>query len=569
MGRGLALFIVCFVACVPVFAAGCLPAGSEPAGRQLVHDRTLSAVQFVPAQFRDEPARLVVFGPTRASRLFQNDMADLYAVSPSILAGPARHLEDLTLLLPDVQHPGPYDSSFSFAQTDSRGRMVVQSEDSASADPAVWRVDPAGAPREAMGSTFVVDPYSTRIQQIALSPGRSRVVVARPEGWAVYETDGRSVEVPMSLGGTAGFVGEDFYYTTYQSADDPGVTVPSNDVGVVVPGGQPQVMLANARLQAGFSASDGGHLVVANESPPGHPDLESASLIDLATHLAHSIPFSPSEQQWVGVSPDRKWLAWRGLSDIRFFEWAEGNEHRSSASLSKAVWRPGHHDLWYSASLATLVTSPTSDSASDSAWVYARTNPFWQPGTTSWSWFTPSGNYWLVRDFCDESLCGTADATWSDEAIYVGSADQPKALPTQVAAKGVALYRAWELDDGRILIEGYTQDAVRSDLYLFDPRTLATTVIPLKGFVVATGGSRVLAFASWELGRWAGRLVVIDLATGAETQLAESAYAARVDPGPFSDAAPADRLAAGTRVAYLLRHQIDSPWDGLWMAELP
>jgi hypothetical protein len=555
---------------VIALAAGCLPAGPQPAGRQIVRDRTLSAVQFVPSQTASEPARLVVFGPTRDSRVFKNDMADLYGVSPSVLAGPVGRLADLTLLLSDAEHPGPYDSSFAFARTDAQGRMVVQRQTSNSGDPAVWRVDPETAAREDMGSTLALlgDLSSLNGKQMLFSPSRSRIAVARPgSGWAVFERDGSSVEVQSAARGSAGFVGEDFFYTSDEDTNAVGDAFPSRAVRVVRPAGAPELVFFNARLHAGFSTPAGGHLVVANEQPARSADLETASLIDLAAHDVHRIPFSPSEDEWIGVSPDGDWLAWRGPADVQFYAWATGDLHKSAAYLSQPIWRPGHHELWYNASYFTLVVRPTSGAD----WVYARANPFWQPGATTWSLFTPSGSHWLMRDFCTSAaaVCASGDGSWSDEAIYVGSSDQPQAPPTQIAAKGVALYRAWELDDGRILIEGYAQDAVRSDLYLFDPRTLATTVFPLKGFVVATGGSRALVFASWELGRWAGRLVLLDLTTGTQTQLAESAYAARVDPGSFSSVPPADRLAPGTRVAYLLRHQIDSPWDGLWVAELP
>jgi hypothetical protein len=43
-----------------------------------------------------------------------------------------------------------------------------------------------------------------------------------------------------------------------------------------------------------------------------------------------------------------------------------------------------------------------------------------------------------------------------------------------------------------------------------------------------------------------------------------------LDPGRFANASPdADRLASGTRVAYLVRDRLESPYDGLWVASLP
>ncbi len=556
-----------------VLLTGCLPLGSEPAGRHVVHDRTLSSVLFAPSQSAGTPAHLLVFGQVRESLVFEYGMADLYVAPPDAPAGPARGVDELTLLLSDARHPGPYDSRFFFEETDARGRIVAQRAETDAPNPAVWRVDPASAAREWLGSTFPGDPLVWRDKQITLSPKRERVVVARPgAGWALYEADGDSVEVPSADEGSAGFVDEDFFYTVDDWSDSPsGEAYVSHSIRVLPPQGRPELVATNVRMQEGFSTSRGPRLVAIGERRAGISSTpDRALLLDPTAGEAQAISFAPLRDTWLGHSPDLQWLAWREPSGVRFFNWMTGDDVVSASSpLSSLGWRPGHGDLWFSAGSVgdMLVLGP--DKAPKR--IYARPHLFWVPGTTTWSLFTPSGRHWLVRDFCVSAAatCGQEGAAWSDEAIHVGSADQPTALPTQIAAKGVTLYRVWELADGRIMAEGYTQDAVRSDLYLFDPRSLVTTVFPLKGFVVATGQGRALVFANWELGRWAGRLVLLDLATGEETELAESAYDARVDPGSFADAPPEDRLAPGTRVAYLVRHHIDSEWDGLWVAQLP
>jgi hypothetical protein len=64
--------------------------------------------------------------------------------------------------------------------------------------------------------------------------------------------------------------------------------------------------------------------------------------------------------------------------------------------------------------------------------------------------------------------------------------------------------------------------------------------------------------------------VLVDLASGEQTMLAENVYAAAVDPGKTADVPmDADRLAPGTRVAFLTRSRLESPYDGLWVATLP
>jgi hypothetical protein len=81
---------------------------------------------------------------------------------------------------------------------------------------------------------------------------------------------------------------------------------------------------------------------------------------------------------------------------------------------------------------------------------------------------------------------------------------------------------------------------------------------------------RALALLNWEVSRSSGDLTLIELASGSKTLLAEDAYAVAVDPGRSADVpADADRLAAGTRVAFLARNRLDSPYDGLWVATLP
>ena len=90
------------------------------------------------------------------------------------------------------------------------------------------------------------------------------------------------------------------------------------------------------------------------------------------------------------------------------------------------------------------------------------------------------------------------------------------------------------------------------------------------GQVVAVGKTRALALLEWDGGRNSGTLTLIDLASGAQTLLAEDVYLAAVDPGHFVDVPPdADVLAPGTEIAFLSRGRFASPYDGLWVTQLP
>jgi hypothetical protein len=88
--------------------------------------------------------------------------------------------------------------------------------------------------------------------------------------------------------------------------------------------------------------------------------------------------------------------------------------------------------------------------------------------------------------------------------------------------------------------------------------------------VVALGQTRVLTILNWESTRQAGDLTLIDLDSAAQTMLAENVYAAAVDPGTTAKLPPdADRLSPGTRIGFLMRSRLESPYDGLWVATLP
>ena len=103
-----------------------------------------------------------------------------------------------------------------------------------------------------------------------------------------------------------------------------------------------------------------------------------------------------------------------------------------------------------------------------------------------------------------------------------------------------------------------------------DPDTGASQSFVINGQVVALGHTRALALVDWQIDRKTGDLCLIDLATGAQTLLAKNVYTVAVDPGTHADVPPdIDALAAGTRIAFLVRNPFASPYDGLWVAELP
>jgi hypothetical protein len=124
----------------------------------------------------------------------------------------------------------------------------------------------------------------------------------------------------------------------------------------------------------------------------------------------------------------------------------------------------------------------------------------------------------------------------------------------------------WPLADGRLVVEARITNEKRSDIYLVDPAARTTRQLGHSGNVVATGATRILVFLDWLIGGGSGALTLIDLETGARTLLAENVHHVAVE----KSASPGvDALAPGTRIAYVSRHRIESPYDGLWVAHLP
>jgi hypothetical protein len=135
---------------------------------------------------------------------------------------------------------------------------------------------------------------------------------------------------------------------------------------------------------------------------------------------------------------------------------------------------------------------------------------------------------------------------------------------------GTEAYRYAQLDDGRLLVEAWSSDYRRDDIYLVDADAGTTRAIASAGQLVAVGQTRALALLNWQLSRSSGDLTLIDYASGAHTLLAQDVYAVDVDRGKSAAVPPGtDALAPATRVAFLSRNRLESRDDGLWVAELP
>ena len=168
--------------------------------------------------------------------------------------------------------------------------------------------------------------------------------------------------------------------------------------------------------------------------------------------------------------------------------------------------------------------------------------------------FTPDGRFRLV-----------AAGDFGKPSVYLQSADDDTAPPLRLNPDGTGLAGLWPLVDGRLLVEAWINDGRRNDIYLVDPAAGVTRSVASTGHVLATGRDRFLALQHVVLADGSGDLTSIDYATGTETLIAENVHSVAVD----SSTVPDDALAPGTRVVYLVRNRIASPYDGCWTIDLP
>jgi hypothetical protein len=160
---------------------------------------------------------------------------------------------------------------------------------------------------------------------------------------------------------------------------------------------------------------------------------------------------------------------------------------------------------------------------------------------------------------------------WSQR--YVGLADAPEGPRYPINPPGThssLLVTPGDWVWASLWTQSSDHGVWRFDYAIVDPTTGESKILAVKGHLIAVSPTRALAFAHWDYDHWSGELALYDLASGAKTILADAVYAAAVDPGFHLAPQPnTDQLAPGTRMAFLVRHRMASPYDGLWVTELP
>jgi hypothetical protein len=551
---------------------GCLPAGSPPAGQHIIHDRTLSGVFFTASEALGVPSHLLATGPLRQpdDRIVMPNwgdlLADVYefpvaagaATKPGLL-GSQPFARNLILQYGDV-------GRYTFA-TDSRGRPIYLTCESAPSDGStcqfisVQRFDWTTESAKDVGQ-YDVKLHSQSGAGFLLSPSRDRLFAGR-----LVELDDW-VDLGYVDPSQGAFIGEDFYYVSTPTGSNTGRA----SLGRSKPGAESEILLS----------STGGlqlRAIQGDRTPQVLVSLRSSDwrytpigLLDTETKLLAELPAQARELVYISASSDGHWLLFQDygqytgpsmpltISAVFAYDWTTGQTATlDSTTLGDTIiaywmyWRPGHHDVWFSRSgkpSGLVVWRLDSASATDGSGLELDDEI---PGKTGeYFYFTRDGRYWL---------------TLGQNPVCVGFADD---LSAPLLPLGMYAYLIQQMQDGRWLVGASTTDLQRQDISIIDPVTRTSRLIASGGHIVALGQTRALALLNWESTRQAGDLTLVDLATGAQTVLAEDVYAAAVDPGTYAEVPPdTDRLPPGTRMGFLMRSRLESPYDGLWVATLP
>jgi hypothetical protein len=396
-----------------------------------------------------------------------------------------------------------------------------------------------------------------------LSAGRTRVFA----GTSVFELDSTTDLGALSAAVPA-FIGEDLYFGRLLSE---GVLARGSSINRSKPGAAFETLLSSAGIVKFLPiATDvGDELLVSSTTDAGDiPFL----LLDTKFLLSTSLPAETGKAQFHSASSDGHYLLFRsplagGSYSLFIFDWTTNYHASSSSSDGRPIstdseWRPGTHELWSRLSPTGLgVWKPDLGQIRGDPSAFPIQLTFLPEGRKSM--FTRDGGRWL-------SVEGVMVGNVVESIIYLGSADDLTAPRQELHPQGQQMHALWETKDGRLLVGASSFGEDRQDIYLVDPATGASRGIASGGHLVALGRTRTLALLNWQIASSTGDLTLIDLSTGIKTTLAQGVYDFAIDPGTSAELAPdADPLAPGTVIAFLVRHRLTSPYDGLWVAYLP
>jgi hypothetical protein len=542
-------------AMVMTMAAGCLPRGQAPAGEHLLAGRAPLGLQFLRGRTTSPPLWLLIW-QDRDDR----QGADLFVaeVTGTGATGAPRRIAERIDAAGSAACQDFNRRACGFA-LDDRDRTLLRpwlavppGDLPSNREPRpVLRVNLATGETEdlglALGSEVLRSSSSNRF-----------LLVESADRIRVAESDGRTTTLEHAT--SPAFVGDNLFYMV---PPDPSLAPGGRGLAQVLwllPTEGPARPIRESVQAFAERSIAGAPVILITYRRPGDTDL-AWSVLDPVTLVETPLPVpaGPGARNFLDFSPDGRRFVFathtsRDAPIVTFVDResqaSETVEIPSSASVRpNVVWRPGRDEAWITGD-SLLVWRPGGPvtPVMRTPLEYER-----RPRDTP-SLFTEDGAHWFSVE---------RDPSSALQSVYLGPADDPEATRMRLTPAGTGSIRHWALPDGRLVVEAWTTDVMRSDLYVVDPRAGTQRAVGSGGSVVAAGHSRLLAQLHWLKSGGSGDLTLIDVDTGAPELLAENVYGFALEPsGP-------DRLAGGVHVAFAVHSRLASPFDGVWVAALP
>jgi hypothetical protein len=545
--------------------AGCLDAGPTPLGRHLVTSRAPEQVQLVDGAV-GAPRRILLtrnLPPANALQLSTEEISTVDDPGPGGGASEARVIAGEVTSTPHCQTPDcptPIDSLGriylyrpSFVPFPGGPQGAVSEVDN------LVRVDPASGAQRDFGV----------VQYVELSADRTRAVI-EPQPKVLDPTTPQYLVVDIddsmtSLAIDGGqFAGDDFYVL----AADRLSRLPRGKRAL-------EDIATNIRLLAVYPTTRGPLIVLTTVGPMRMIEGGVSSFLDPTTLTMEALPpataaawagsfFPSSLGRYVATAHAPPYGAPNDdTTTLTIYDRDTGQEavQTQPGAVSNPAWRPGRDEVWFESNNVDLFRWKVSGQPEKVGPAVPGFGFFtFEPRTPQMlatqgdPVFTPDGQFRVVPE--GQSERALIDLVWADDAT---------APPFVLNQPSLGIAALWPLVDGRLLVENFLTDSRNNDVFLADPVARTQRQLASGGNVVATGRDRCLALLHWVATGGSGDLTIIDYATGAETLVAENVHSVAVDAAADAN----DALAPGTRVAFLVRNRIASPYDGLWVLELP
>jgi len=570
MGRGRMRSALLAGVLLATLAAGCLDAGPTPLGRHLVTGRASEQVQLVDGAV-GAPRRLLLSRTLPAPNEFALPTLELSAVDDP---GPGGGATEARVIATGLDLP------FSHCTTpecttpiDALGRLyqfrdsyTVTAQAVTFGNGTLVRVDPATGTEHDFGPA----------QSIQVSADRTRVVFEPPA--TVPPSPGSpGVSAPFVVvdlddtmtsfaADTASFAGNDLY----------GLTDDGHLLRLARDGHAVEDVATDIASSYVVDTGRGALLVLRRLVDSTMPNGAAVtSFLDATTRTEETLPPMTAQGTIFVLSPSGRYAATErfplnpmnlptdGTTTLTIYDRDTRQEMVSTTSefVSQPKWRPGQDEVWFDEG-ADLVRWPVGgqpEAAGHASQIFSF--PTLGPpspqvlSTEGEPVFTPDGRF---RVFAERYQL-------NNEIIALQSTDDPSAPLYELNRPSMGVAAIWPLVDGSLLVEDFVSDSKKNDAYIVDPTAQTQRRISTTGNVVATGRDRCLALLNWVAHGGSGDLTIVDYATGAQTLIAQNVHSVAVD----ASADAGDALASGTRVAFLVRNRIASPYDGLWVIELP